>query len=857
MAAVIVALGVAGLWFLLDEGPREQGSKQGAPARSVSTASHSTRAAPPRQAPSSQARQQKPPEGVLAVEVLSKNQPLPGARVQVYEREPADLSVFPARWFGREAGPTGADGRWELPIAPGSYYVAARAEGLAPAYASVVHPPGSARTAVRLLLEEGMELVGSTLDKATGEPVSLAEVILTPPAFTSGARDRVDAPEEEGLVATSNELGEFRFPGLVPGRYRLEAHAPGYASTVLPSAPIPFRGLATLVMVPGGSLDGMVLGTNGEPAAEAEVLAVSRDQAVSALSDSEGHFSIEVPPGAYALSAQRGPEAGALEGEVSVTAGQRVQGLRLQLGAAAWLSGKVVRGDDSGVGGARVEVSPRALWAASHQAGTDESGAFSLPALAPGTYTLQVSLPDGGHFTHGPVTLAAGEHTSLTLTDTDDSSRAGSLFCAVHERGSRREVMNALLRVTSLQPQSPAAPRTVERKGCCILFERLEPGPYRVEARRDPHAQAIEKLVTVRRERREPCELELDDATDPQPGLATLEGRVLEPSGSPPSEPVAVEAFFQGRLWPIRKRILTDDQGRFRLLLSPGPYTLSAFWPRSLGCPASRPHQVQLKAGPNPETPLLVEEHPPDLRLQVVDADGAPARQALARMLDDSPRSAEYAQTDEQGRLDVCLPAEVARPQGSTAALVINSSDSARAARVDVTQGPRERTVRLRPLPAFQGRVIQPYGAPVRHVILEIIPPNQLDSPRIYEFMGDHFELPRFPLGPTQILVNADGQRASLFVELQPEEHKVLEIPVYPVVSLTGRLVDAATRQPVALVINPRSFLGQRTGPDGRFSFRALPAGELMLYIAGQPPLRVKLSPGQINDLGDLPVHIP
>jgi hypothetical protein len=583
-----VALGVAGLWFLLDDSPEEHGPEKGALSRTVPAASRPPKAAPSRQAPPSAARPEKRPEGVLEVEVFSENKPLPGAQVQVYEREPADLSAFPSRWFGKDAGPTGADGRWVLPVAPGSYYVTARAEGLAPGYSTVVHAPGSAKTHVRLLLSKGEELAGSTLVKGTGEPVSLAEILLTPPALTSGIRDRLDAPEEETLVATSNEAGEFRFSGLSPGRYRIEARAPGYASVVLASAPIPFRGRATLLMLPGGHLDGTVLGADGQPTDGAEVLAMGREQASSALSDSEGHFSLELPPGAYAVSARKGPEAGALETEVKVAVEQHVQGLRLQLGAGAWLSGKVVRGDGSRVLGARVEAWSQRQSAASSQTGTDETGAFSLPALAAGTYVLHVFLPEGPQFSHGPVTLAAGEHVSLTLT--------------------------------------------------------------------------------------------------------------------------------------------SDDAG----------------------------------------------------------------------------------------------------------------------------------AVELRPLPVVEGRILQPYGAPVRHVLLDILPLSPSGPRRSYEFEGNRFELPRFPLGPSQLLVNADGLRASLLLDLQPEERKVLEIPVYPGVSLTGRLVDATTRQPLRrLLVNPGPFLGWVTEQDGRFFFRDLPPGELFLHIAHQPPVRVKLAPEQDNDLGDLAVPAP
>lgn len=366
------------------------------------------------------------PEGVLAVEVLSGDTPLPGARIQVYEREPADLLFFPAQWSSWSGGETGADGRRELPAPPGSYFITARAQGLAPASAALVHLPGAERTSVRLRLEAGTPLLGSIVVKGTGEPLSLAELILTPHGFAPDPRGRVEAPEEESLFTSSSEAGEFQFTGVAPGRYRAEARAPGYVSAVLPSVPVPFGGPITFELVPGGWLEGVVLRADAQPAAGVEVLASGRQQAVTAITDGEGHFSLLVPPGAHAVSARGGPEVGAVDSEVRISEGQRVQGLRIQLGAGAHLVGKVLRKDGAPVLGARVEVRPRGTSVASGLAGTTPSGAFSINPLAPGTYDVKVFIPGGARLEHGPLTLAEGGHASLTLTHEPTDSREGS-----------------------------------------------------------------------------------------------------------------------------------------------------------------------------------------------------------------------------------------------------------------------------------------------------------------------------------------------------------------------------------------------------------------------------------------------
>ncbi|WP_224244415.1 carboxypeptidase regulatory-like domain-containing protein [Hyalangium gracile] len=793
---------------------------------------------------------------MLEVEVLSANQPLPGAQVQLYEREPADLASFPARWTGKPGGETGADGRWVLPVAPGSYYATARAPGLAPAYATVVHPPGSARTRVRLLLEEGAELVGTVLAKGTGEPVSLAEIILTPPALPASGRNRPDAPEEESLVATSSETGEFRFSGLAMGRYRIEVRAPGYVTEVLPSAPVPFGGRITLLMSLGGELEGTVLRADGQPAVEAEVQAATFEQETTVLTDDEGHFSFELPPGSYSLSARKGQESGALDQVVKLAVGQRVQGLRLQLGAGASVSGKVIHKDGTPVLGAGVMAMRESNWKTHSPVATDERGAFSISSLPAGTYDFQVLMPEGTDFRTGSVTLATGGHASVTLTAEDESS--GGIHCQVQSQ-NQRALKGLRVRASAFQPQPPVENTPVKGitdRGGHARFHRLRPGMYRVELLGEDGSERVSLPVLVHENGIAPCVFYVDASDEPRPWMATVEGRVLQRSGEPAGEPVVIE-FSE---WPAPRRFLSDAQGGFRLTVSPSKHTVRVFRQRVVQC-ATGQQQVELVRGPNPELMLFLDEREPDLRLRVLDVDGAPAKGMLLKVLVHAGTNhAEFVQTDDQGRLDICLPSG-ASPRLPATRVTVSSFDAARAVTIDAVSGGRQLTVQLRALPTLQGRLVHARGAPIQQVMLNILSPESMNPLKSYRFAGDRFELPEFPLGPNLLVVNADGMRAALLLDLQPGERKVLELPVYPGVSMRGRFVDAVTRQPVQAQIVPPLSRGRFTEQDGLFSFRDLPSGELFLHISrpgGSNLLqRVTLAPERDNDLGDIPVPAP
>ncbi len=127
---------------------------------------------------------------------------------------------------------------------------------------------------------------------------------------------------------------------------------------------------------------------------------------------------------------------------------------------------------------------------------TDENGAFSLQSLVAGTYDVGVAMPLEGRLAHPGLTLAAGEHATLTFT----YQRRGSLRIHVKDRRTQ-PVPGALIKVQALQG-SEVAPGPVhegqtDARGSLHLTE-LTPGQYQVEAQRDAGAESSVQTVTVR-----------------------------------------------------------------------------------------------------------------------------------------------------------------------------------------------------------------------------------------------------------------------------------------------------------------------------------------------------------------------
>ena len=191
---------------------------------------------------------------------------------------------------------------------------------------------------------------------------------------------------------------------------------------------------------PGGTLEGRLLDTKGEPVAAAKVLVAKEIRGgwyehfvppPSATTSSTGHFRIEgIPSGLQEVNAAphwKEPNRGKAQWEYECLP-NTITHVELVLDLGLIITGTVVDQEGSPVPGWRVraEGSNRMEGSYPRSAKTDASGRFLIPNLGEGSHKL--SFRPGGNYTHAMATVPGVEAGTLDLIVTVDIAQAPSAW---------------------------------------------------------------------------------------------------------------------------------------------------------------------------------------------------------------------------------------------------------------------------------------------------------------------------------------------------------------------------------------------------------------------------------------------
>ncbi len=255
-----------------------------------------------------------------------------------------------------------------------------------------------------IVLPQGVDVAGEVVD-ARGAPVPGAGVWLSESVSHLGGR----------IAATCDERGRFRLRDVSPRRF-LGAQAPGFAPSDLEwlaSGGLREGASARLRLVlndSGGSLSGVVVDAGGEPLAGATVevrsilargVRLRQDGALlgpstplEAKTNARGGFEIaHLGVQEYELVVNAAGHPTHLE-HVALSEDEPHAHLELRLPAGGKLRGTVSFADGEPALGAVVVARPGELGSVDRD--VDESGAFVLEGLAPGSISVQAGYGHGG-----------------------------------------------------------------------------------------------------------------------------------------------------------------------------------------------------------------------------------------------------------------------------------------------------------------------------------------------------------------------------------------------------------------------------------------------------------------------------
>lgn len=859
IAAVLTVALVVAAWFLF-RGVGSHGSSAHAPragndaADVDSTPSHDPHPAEARGASLPGARtpdlEQAPgaADGLLEVAVFSGGRPVRGAEVRLYWRGATDPNTQEVAWRAAGHQTTSAQGIARLAAGPGAYLVAAHLAGRATARAQVVRPFNEPLTRVRLTLEPGSTLSGTTVVKGTREPVALAQLELI--QLTGADGRQAEAPSEERIFASSDPYGRFRIDSLAEGLYRIEATAPGIGHALVRSVAVPRATPLTLELVRASTLEGFVTHADGTAAPDAEVMAAGREPSVGTTGPGGG-FALEVQPGTYQLSARSDGRGGALKAPVSVAPGATVKGLRIVLGAAASLEGVVTakRGGRP-VAGAAIAVSPHGQNGDTARGATGADGRFSIAGLAPGSYDLVVTAAGFDEQVTSGISVDPGQTFPLQIS----LEGTGAVEGKVTDPGGR-PVVGARVSGGERWSGSLGSAPAETRSGAdgAYRLEGLSSGPVRVMALRDPDRLGVSRTVDVADGETTHLDLVLDES-------GTIYGRVTGADGGPPPEGTIVNLFSMqirnGEGGFATSPVASD--GSYQVSVPPGTYSL---WPFVEGRPRTGVRrgdvQVQVEAGARVQKDLVL---PPEgkgvLKGHVLEPNGAPSIGAFVWLRKGRTMRTMMA-TDESGAFAFQLSDE------SGEEVVLRATNGGRTGERSLSGVPTsDVTVQLQAAATLHGRVTG-LGDPNASftVVTRTSAAWMPGGSEGLQFIGEDFDLPDVAPGRVQVTVTTtDGRTGSASVTLAPGEAGQIEIALQPGATASGIVVDDAHRPRAGVWLSVDSGMRRsgvkRSGADGSFRIEDLGPGKHVVRAyapdGASAARRFEVAPGEQQSLGEL-----
>jgi len=718
---------------------------------------------------------------------------------------------------------------------------------------SIKLSPGEARTGIDFVLHPGgVELTGTVSD-ISGGPIAHAQIRASSGRWGGGESAPAVETDDKGVYSV----------WIAPGEVRVTASADGYsAKTEMGKAPSKID----ILLTPESGLSGIVVDAKtGKPIEGANVSVEatqwSWDDREGDKTDAEGKFKVRrLPPGRYVASARTDHGYGRTEGSVLVGLGQQVDGVVVKLFPAARIVGKVmIEGTPPTLcteasAWFRDEVHDRWVGAT-----TEDDGTIHADGVLPGSYSVNISC-DGyrAKDKYPPVVVEGKDVVDLTWLVETGSTVKGKVTTKAGEPISDAQIVAQTTGGDVRAKMAWGSDRT-QADGSYELRD-LKPATYKlrietdkaVAPREDPKVE-VPAATTVTKD------LVLEDG-------GGLEGIVVDSQGVPVDDVTVDARPLADQIWWNNTPNKSKADGSFRFdSLRGGEYRVLArrSWSDELRKPgttddAEQGEKVTIVVGKTAKVKLVVEAQTGVIKGTVVDASGAPIADAFisaARESDAAGSNQSHAQqTRGWGWGDEDKPVLTGTDGAFTITKLAPGKHTLRAYRKGGGEAIAEHvavgtTVRMqiKPVGSIEGMVKRDGGGALPaelSVSIEDLKTGFGRSEAFYQTTG-HFIVHDLPAGHFTVTVGAEGGQKKIEVDLAEGEQKTgIEVTLEDLVTLTGRVVDLMTKQPVSglmVFASPAkgnsginiSFGDEETGhitdADGKFTVKRAPKGKLAI----------------------------
>lgn len=314
-------------------------------------------------------------------------------------------------------------------------------------------------------LTGGQAISGHVTDSAAS-PVGGARVTLHADAWATGPPD-----------AVSEADGSFRFEGIPPGNYGLEAGKQGVGRTrqlvAITVVEAPLGGIV-LELASTGSIRGQVLGLNVDELAQVQVSAGWGAGVGTVAYDGSYHID-DLAPGVWQVVAELPRTGRRAEGQVTLEPESDAE-LDLDFGGGLTLSGRL-RKNGLAFAGATITLSGPSPLPPSTETGPE--GRFELRGIQPGSYRLEVSDYRTGVLLARQIQLQQDQEVSLDIS-------TASVEGVVLDSETRQPLRFVELTLSSLEAGEGNLidRRTVSAADGTFSFREVAEGSWKLKADR-------------------------------------------------------------------------------------------------------------------------------------------------------------------------------------------------------------------------------------------------------------------------------------------------------------------------------------------------------------------------------------